>query len=205
MSFTLQVDAVRWRENADAVRDKVRAAVRGDGPAELGDLVPVAKGNGYGLGNQRLAREAARLGVDVLAVGTVHEVDQVAAGFGGDILVLTPVEPADTVAAAAWDRVEASGHGARVVRTVASPAGLAVVVGAARDGTARQVVLEGLTSIGRFGLTPQELTAALSEPSTVAALDDGRLVLVGLALHLPLTQPSEEHRAVPGARWHDTV
>ena len=34
-------------------------------------MVPVAKGNGYGVGNVRLATEARRLGADCVAVGTV--------------------------------------------------------------------------------------------------------------------------------------
>ena len=61
MTFTLQVDAERWRRNSDAVRDAVRSAISaGTHHHSAGDLVPVAKGNGYGLGNARLARETAR-------------------------------------------------------------------------------------------------------------------------------------------------
>ena len=81
MTFTVQVDLARWREHHKNVL------------AELPGLVPVAKGNGYGIGNARLAQECAGLGVDTIAVGTDREVAEVADAFGGDILVLTPVGP----------------------------------------------------------------------------------------------------------------
>ena len=42
--------------------------------------MPVAKGNGYGLGLDVLAREAERLNNDCLAVGTAHEVATVRVG-----------------------------------------------------------------------------------------------------------------------------
>ena len=58
MTFTLHVDGPTWREHLA----EVMTAVPG--------LVPVAKGNGYGFGNARLAAEAARVGAPVLAVGT---------------------------------------------------------------------------------------------------------------------------------------
>ena len=56
--------------------------------------MPVIKGNGYGLGNERLAAEAALLGVDTVAVGTPDELPAVRAAFPGDVLVLTPSYPA---------------------------------------------------------------------------------------------------------------
>jgi hypothetical protein len=65
------------------------------------------------------------------------------------------------------------------------------------------VVLEALTSIGRFGLTDAELVDLLADDTAVEALTTGRVRLEGLALHLPRTQPHADHRAVPGARWHD--
>ncbi|MCW2830166.1 MAG: alanine racemase, partial [Aeromicrobium sp.] len=60
--FELDVDATRWR----AALSTVTAAHPG--------LVPVVKGNGYGFGREALAREAATLGVDTIAVGTYAEV-----------------------------------------------------------------------------------------------------------------------------------
>ena len=75
MSFVIQIDTTRWRDHQDSVRDAL---------AEAGaQLVPVAKGNGYGVGNVRLAAEAVRLGSGVVAVGTVHEAPAVLAAEPG--------------------------------------------------------------------------------------------------------------------------
>ena len=71
MTFTLHVDGERWRAHTSATVDAVRTAISaGTHQHTDGDLVPVAKGNGYGIGNDRLAREVARLGLTRLAVGT---------------------------------------------------------------------------------------------------------------------------------------
>ncbi|MGB7982185.1 MAG: alanine racemase, partial [Candidatus Nanopelagicales bacterium] len=83
MSFVISIDTDRWRTHQDQVRDQIVAA----GAA----IVPVAKGNGYGVGNVRLAGEALRLGADCVAVGTVHEAPAVLAAEPGiDVLVLEP-------------------------------------------------------------------------------------------------------------------
>ncbi|HEY7857402.1 MAG TPA: alanine racemase [Candidatus Nanopelagicales bacterium] len=201
MSFALHVDAEQWRAGTEAVRDSVRAAI-GPGP---GDLVPVAKGNGYGLGNARLAREAARLGVGCLAVGTAGELADVADAFAGDLLVLAPYEPADTCAAADWAALSGAGYAHSVVRTVSSAAGLrALLAGASAEAPVR-VVLEGFTSMRRFGFEPADLTSVLADSQLRAALAAGALRIEGLALHLPITQPATVHRDDPGAPWHDAA
>ena len=81
MTFSLYVDEERWRRH---LREVV---------ASTPGIVPVVKGNGYGVGNARLAAEAALLGVDTVAVGTPDELPAVAAAFPGDVLVLTPSYP----------------------------------------------------------------------------------------------------------------
>ncbi len=81
MSLTLTVDGPRWRGHLRSVAD-----------AEPW-LVPVAKGNGYGLTLGRLARKAEWLGVDTLAVGTYDELPEVATRYSGDLLVMTPWRP----------------------------------------------------------------------------------------------------------------
>jgi len=213
MTFSVHVDGERWRAHTSATRDSVRAAIGsvpgGSAAADaahhhlaLGDLVPVAKGNGYGVGNARLLRETARLGLTRVAVGTVFEARAALEGFDGDVLVLTPFEPADRAAGAAWMELAHSPHGARLVRTVASRSGWEAL--AAGPGPVR-VLLEGLTSIGRFGLPSDDLAALLADPSTLQALRSRAITLEGLALHLPLAQPALDHRAVPGARWKDAA
>ncbi len=198
MTFALHVDAPRWRAQLMSVRDGVRQAIQDSN----GDLVPVIKGNGYGLGNHNLVTEAGRLGLTHIAVGTIFEATELLADTDADILVLTPFDPRDTAAADVWQNCAAGPHHARLVRTVADSNSWRAL--AAGPGPVR-VVLEGLTSMGRFGMTADEIADLLSSDETGQALLSGRILLEGLALHLPLVQPASNHRAVPGARWHDAL
>ena len=89
MTFSLHVDGDRWRQHLATVRDDVRESLHnGRAGARFGDIVPVAKGNGYGFGIANLAVESTRLGLDRLAVGTPHEAAVAAAYFPGQILVM---------------------------------------------------------------------------------------------------------------------
>src|SRR5690606_32022763 len=81
MAFDLMIRAADWRSHLTATT----AAHRG--------LVPVIKGNGYGLGRQRLAGEAVRFGADMIAVGTYEEAVELLGAFPGDVQVLTPWRP----------------------------------------------------------------------------------------------------------------
>ncbi|MEV7212154.1 alanine racemase [Kitasatospora cineracea] len=152
MTLTMYVDTDRWRAHQRGLL------------AEFDGLVPVAKGNGYGFGNARLAAEAARLGVPVLAVGTADEAAAVAGDFPGDLLVLTPYrsgEPAVELPAG------------RVVRTVAHTEALTALP----EGT--RVVVECMTSMRRHGVAVGELPR----------LPVRHLAVEGFALHLPLDRP----------------
>jgi alanine racemase-like protein len=168
VTFTVHIDADRWRAHQKRVLD------------DLPGLVPVAKGNGYGVGNARLAAEAAALGVDTLAVGTGLEVDEVREQFPGDVLVLTPVLPGASPA------VED-----RVIRTVAHVGVLSALPPGSR------VVVECRTSMNRHGLRPAELAA-------VPGLLDGAR-LEGFALHLPLDRPDGVDPVAETAAWIDRL
>ncbi len=148
MTFSLYVDEERWRRH-------LRATVE----ATPG-IVPVVKGNGYGLGNARLAAEAALLGVDTVAVGTADELPEVAAAFPGDVLVLTPPYPRP--------RPDSTG---RVLQTAAH---LATV----RAGGDARLVVEAVTSMHRHGLGTDDL------PALAQALEGIRTE--GVAFHLPM-------------------
>ena len=167
MSLTLTVDGERWRGH-----------LRGFAGATPG-LVPVAKGNGYGLSLGRLARKAQwladqGLGVDTLAVGTYEELPEVAHRYAGDLLVLTPWRPFHPVPDPSLHR--------RVIHTVSRPDDLGPLLDA-QPGA--RFVLELETSMRRHGMSAQELWA-LGE-----RLPGGRLE--GVALHLPLA--SGQHLA----------
>lgn len=161
MPLTLNVDGDRWRSHLR----RVSAAHPG--------IVPVAKGNGYGFGLARLARRATWLGVETIAVGTYEDALEVLPRFDGNVLVMSP-----------W-RAPLSGllpegsYDNRIVHTLSRLADVAALAAHPTEtGTRHRVVIEGLTSMARHGLTRHELAAA------AGAL--GPLKLAGFALHLPL-------------------
>jgi alanine racemase len=165
VTLTLTVDGDRWRSHLRAFAE-----------AHPG-LVPVAKGNGYGFGLGRLARRAAWLGVDTLAVGTYSELPEVAPRYDGDLLVLTPWRPFG----AALEVPEELRR--RLVHTVSRLTDLEDLLARAPGS---RFVLELETSMLRHGLSPSDLRAAegvLAPPSV------GR-GLAGIALHLPLAAGS---------------
>jgi hypothetical protein len=129
VTFTLYVDELRWRSH-------LRATVE-----STPGIVPVLKGNGYGLGNARLAAEAAELGVDTVAVGTGDELAEVQRYFPGDVLVLAPSYPAPFP--------DPTG---RILQTVAHLPTLRAADGA-------RVVVEAVTSMHRHGLGAPDVPA----------------------------------------------
>ena len=182
MSFVLRVDASRWRAHQQSVVD---AVTRASGTAP----VPVIKGNGYGFGPAVLSAEASRLDSDTVAVGTIFEVDDVAAETTGDIVVLEPFQPLDAVAADAWWQLGEKLHAGRVIRTVASVDALRAL--AAGPGSVR-VILEAHTSMHRFGFSESELLEALADDDIRAAMERGRVLVEGLAVHMPIAQPADD-------------
>jgi alanine racemase len=158
MSLTLTVDGERWRRHLRTVADATPG------------LVPVAKGNGYGFGIGRLARKAAWLGADTLAVGTYHELPEVMQRFDGDLLVLTPWRPTGSP-------VPDGLPSRRLVHTVSRLADLLALLDQQPDA---RVVLERLTSMRRHGMSADELRSA------ARLLERRPATVEGVALHLPL-------------------
>ena len=111
-------------------------------------LVPVAKGNGYGYGLVRLAEEAAELGVDTLAVGTLDEAAMVRDTFAGDIVVMTPLRRNDTRA------MQLAGD-PRVISTVSRVEDLVALT---QLTDPPRVLFEVLTSMRRYGTAPDHLS-----------------------------------------------
>ena len=178
MTLTLSVDTRRWRDHLRTLQSDVPG------------LVPVAKGNGYGLGLEVLAREAMRIRASAIAVGVAEEVTQVRlAGYTRDVVVLNPWRPGDAVHTALLSDP-------RVVTTVSRPEDLAAI--SAQAPRAR-VQLELLTSMRRHGLTLEQLEG----------IDLHDLTFEGWTIHLPatgsLTEAEELARAAlavhRGAVW----
>jgi hypothetical protein len=157
----LRLNSARWREHLRVVADAVPG------------IVPVIKGNGYGYGLRRLAEESARLGVDVVAVGTAREVESVRDAFPGDIVILNPWDSNSTLAA------ELAGD-SRVISTVSRISDLERL--AARDqlpgGHRPRVQVELLTSMRRHGLRTDQL-------GRVPAMLEG-VEFEGWTIHLPM-------------------
>lgn len=165
MSLVLHVDGDRWRAHLRQVAENRPG------------LVPVIKGNGYGLGLGRLARKSGWLGVDTVAVGTPTEVPAVASRFDGDLLILTPWRSFDVPSDVPGDAPSAEVAPGRLIHTVDRLEDLHQL---AAGETKPRVVLELLTSMKRHGFTPRGLREA------AAFARDGRVHVEGAALHLPL-------------------
>ena len=182
MSFVCEIDARRWRDHLTGVQVNV-------GRAGGTQVVPVVKGNGYGLGQALLAREAQRMGADAIAVGTVFEIDPVLTHSLGDVIVLEPFDPRDTAAARAWWDASQRWDAARIVRTVSSASALRALIDGPGDV---RVILEARTSMHRFGMDETELLAILADPVVRSALSHGHVQVLGLSLHLPIAPPADE-------------
>ena len=153
MTFDLHVDAARWRRHLAEFAEATPG------------IIPVVKGNGYGLGRDLLAQESTALRCSLLAVGTYDEVPDALAAFDGDIMVLSPWRPFLTNVS----------YDDRVIHTVGR---LDDVEALAAGGGQARVVVEGETSMARHGFDRHELAAV------AAALGDLRVE--GFAVHLPM-------------------
>src|SRR5262249_58721318 len=110
------------------------------------------------------------LGADQMAVGTYEEAPEALKRFPGDVLVVSPGRP---FSRAPQDR--------RLVHTVGRAEDLKALAAAGGEGGAGEsggrrprVLLEGLTSMRRHGMTPELLRG----------LDLSGVTVEGLALHL---------------------
>ena len=153
MALVLEVDRSRWDIHVAATAARVPR------------LVPVVKGNGYGLGRDWLAARAAAL-APMLAVGTVHEVASVPRGRLA--LVLTPtLDPRvlDTTSLAPDD----------VILTIGSAAHLAAL-----GSVPRRVVVKVRSSMHRYGVSIRDLAPFLD------AVRAARHTIDAISIHLPL-------------------
>lgn len=166
MTLSLRIDEERFRQHL------LRTY------AQHPDLVPVAKGNGYGLGLTRLAELSAWLGVDTVAVGTYQEVAPVADAFPGSLVVLSPRRPFEAPLPPTG-----SPMARRLIHTIGRVSDLEQLLD--HDPEAR-FVLELLTSMRRHGFD----RAGLREAAAVLA-DRPDARLEGIALHLPMAGTSQ--------------
>ena len=167
MTFSLNVNAAKFRGHLVSVMNSYATSGA--------ELVPVIKGNGYGFGRGLLASEASRLGSNRIAIGTVWELGQSLADFAGEILVLEPFNSSDTFADAQW-RAHLEHNADRIIVTVSN-----VDLAAVRSAGAKNIYLEGKTSLSRFGILHHDM-------QSITNFSD--LNVLGLSLHLPIVQPA---------------
>jgi alanine racemase len=156
VTLVLEVDRSRWESQVAATAARVPR------------LIPVVKGNGYGLGRDWLAARAAGLAT-TLAVGTVHEVASVPRGRTA--LVLTPTLDQRSLNEIAHD----------VILTIGSSAHLAAL-----STTSRRVIVKIRSSMHRYGVPVTEHARLVD-----AAQASGHGV-EGVSIHLPLDGDPEE-------------
>ena len=162
MTLRLTVQRAAWELHVRSVATTV------DG------LVPVVKGNGYGFGRPTLHAIAGTMS-DFVCVGTVHELDAVAASVTPVVLTPTLVAPPSTA----------------MVLTVGSSADVAALSG--WDG---RVLVKLQSSMRRYGATPTEID------HVVTAARAAHLEIIGYSLHLPLAG-TEADRTSEVETWLD--
>jgi alanine racemase len=146
MPLILHIDSDRWRDHLRSTWNP--------------DIIPVAKGNGYGFGNPRLLAESRALGAKTVAVGTYTEVPP---DFKDDVVVLSPWRPFLEVP-----------QGKNVLHTVSRLADLVSIPAGSR------VLIEVQTSMHRHGIGARELRHTM----LLNALD--RIRFEGWSLHFPM-------------------
>jgi alanine racemase len=143
--------ALRLTVRRDAFIDHLRGVAR-----DVPHLVPVVKGNGYGLGRQTLVRLIGDVlpGVDMIAVGTIHEATDVPSRW--TVHVMNPVTEADLSALA--------GIPDNVLLTVGSHHDIDVL---ARRGWKGRVVVKLASSMRRFGIDHDGFPALVQDVSRI--------------------------------------
>ena len=147
-------------------------------------LVPVVKGNGYGLGRPFLIEKAAALvGTSrKVAVGTVYE--------AGDVPATTPVQILSPIGSI--DTVQIPGN---AIPTVATSRDLHILEGL---GWTKTVVVKLASSMSRFGATTDEFQ------SLVQGISSAGLTIDSCALHVPLSNNPQQAQSLLVehlARW----
>ena len=130
------------------------------------EVTPVIKGNGYGIGKENLATKAKELGIQTVAVGTVFEAKSVLDQGISQVLIMDPVKDIDELAF-------------KELATL-NPSSLLLTISCLKDAQnvgKTPVVIEGITSMSRFGI-------GLNELAQVSNLN-----IKALSLHLPIENP----------------
>jgi len=152
MSLTLQVNNQAWSNSLKSVIDSYENC-----------LVPVIKGNGYGIGRSNLAKKSQDLGLTEIAIGTIFEAKKVVAKEFSQIVVMDPIKDLDK---SSFDELK-NLDDKTLVLTLSD-------INDATNLKETPVIIEVLTSMKRFGLTANDLKTLTNYQ------------VLGLSLHLPI-------------------
>ena len=170
--------ALRLTVRREALFDHVRNV-----SASVPHLVPVVKGNGYGLGRHTLIDLVGQLlpATDTIAVGTIHEAADVPARFA--IHVMNPIS--------AVDLEGLSGIPTNVIPTVGSTRDVDVL---ARHGWKGRVVVKLASSMRRFGVSHIDFPALVQDIARIGG------TIHSCSVHPP-TAGSETERLAEIESW----
>lgn len=162
--------ALRLTVRREAFHNHVRSVA-----ADVPHLVPVIKGNGYGLGRRVLVDIVGELLPDVttVAVGTVHEAADVPAHLAAH--VMNPISNTDIEGRAQIPP--------NAIPTVGSIHDIDVL---ARHGWTGRVVVKLASSMRRFGATPADFPALVRDVARVGG------TIHACSIHLPITGSDTE-------------
>ena len=152
MSLTLYVNNNYWTNSLKNVLN-----------AYENSLIPVIKGNGYGIGKSNLAKKSEELGLTEIAIGTIFEAQEIINCDFNQIIVMDPIKDLDKNA---FDELKKI-NDKRLVLTLSD----------IKDATNLEntpLIVEVLTSMKRFGLTANDLKTL------------SNYQILGLSLHLPI-------------------
>lgn len=169
MTLRLRVARAEWEAHVERVA------------AAYGDVLPVVKGNGYGIGFAELATRAASL-ADTIAVGTVHEARHVPADVSVHVLTPTLGDGLDRLRPDTRLTVGSVDH----------------VTALAEGGWRGEVIVKLRSSMQRYGVRPDEV------PELLDAIAGAGCRHAGWSLHPPLEETTAD-RLGETSRWLDVL
>jgi alanine racemase len=155
MTLSLEVNNTAWTSHIKNILNSYSSSTS--------EVAPVIKGNGYGIGRKNLAQKAHELGVNSVAVGTIFEAQDVLDQGFKEVLVMDPVKDIDELAFKELTKINNSS--------------LILTISCLKDAQnigKNPVVVEGITSMNRFGIGINNLAEV------------SNLNLKGISLHFPI-------------------
>jgi alanine racemase len=155
MTLSLDINNTAWTNHINNVLNSYASSTS--------EVTPVVKGNGYGIGRKNLSQKAQELGVNSVAVGTIFEAQDVLDQGFKEVLVMDPVKDIDELAFKELTKINNSS--------------LILTISCLKDAQNignNPVVVEGITSMNRFGIGINNLA------------DVSNLNLKGISLHFPI-------------------